>query len=914
MAEKLQLSIVLNAIDKAKAVFQGTQKEARALANAFAQSQKTLKNLNTDLGNIEGLKKLREQATASGEALRQAKQNISQYTQKIQQSKIAQEALGAKLNVAKQDYLSLSATIAKGGAVEAASLGALHLKKQAFEKLQQQYSAATNAQNRMQSALNGENATLKKVTDQRKSLASRLVEQSRALENAGIKTHQLNQTESALKNKIQSANSVIDQQKAKLEKLNVIQAKLNKNKAAFNNQKQLAGNLKSAGVGMGIAGAVIGAPVVAAASAHMDFEKAMLGVARQMEGAKDANGNYTSAYFEMGDAVKNMSERLPIAANEIAAIVEGGARMGIQGKDNLLTFTNMTAVMSSAFDLPVDQVGQDIGQLSQLYKIPIKNIQQLGDTINWLDDNALSKGGDIIGVMKRIAGTADMVKMDFKEAAALGSTFLSLGANEEVAASASNAMMRELSIATMQKGKFQDGMKMLNLKAADVQLGMTKDATGTIQNVLAAIKKLPEEKQLEAATRLFGKEYGDDAAKLAANMSEYHRQLALVNDEKAKGSMDRESDTRNKSSGAQWEMAKNSMTNLSAEIGKSLAPEIINISKSVVALSQSFRSWANENPKTIAFIAKFAAIAAICLVVLGGLTLGIASVIVPIAALRFGFAVLGIKGFSAFGLISKGLGLLKGVLLANPIAAGIALAIAAIYLLWRNWDTVKASLLGIWKEIKDGFSNGFVNGINMILLNWNPLGIIYRIIAGVLNYFGFDLPLKFSEAGANILTGLIDGLFGEGALARLNAAVSGIATKVTGWFKAALGINSPSRVFMGFGGFINDGLAIGMETNTAPLQAVNKLAKKVTAAGAGIAFAGALAASPMTDDLINQTIDTRPAMQSAQGAANNAIAPNYTFHIYTQPNQNAQEIAQEVMRAIQNKTPPAHGMNPSLRD
>ncbi|OWC77072.1 phage tail tape measure protein, partial [Escherichia coli] len=71
---------------------------------------------------------------------------------------------------------------------------------------------------------------------------------------------------------------------------------------------------------------------------------------------------------------------------------------------------------------------------AQLYKIPTRNIEQLGDALNYLDDNAMSKGADIIGVMQRLGGVAD--RLDYRKAAALGSTFLTLGAAPEVAASA----------------------------------------------------------------------------------------------------------------------------------------------------------------------------------------------------------------------------------------------------------------------------------------------------------------------------------------------------------------------------------------------------------------------------------------------------------------------------------------------
>ena len=54
--------------------------------------------------------------------------------------------------------------------------------------------------------------------------------------------------------------------------------------------------------------------------------------------------------------------------------------------------------------------------------------------------------------------------------------------------------------------------------------------------VLEKIKKLKAEDQMTVTTQLFGKEYGDDAAKLANNLDVLYRQLKLVNAEKSKGS------------------------------------------------------------------------------------------------------------------------------------------------------------------------------------------------------------------------------------------------------------------------------------------------------------------------------------------------------------------------------------------
>ncbi|STH27895.1 putative phage tail tape measure protein [Escherichia coli] len=58
-------------------------------------------------------------------------------------------------------------------------------------------------------------------------------------------------------------------------------------------------------------------------------------------------------------------------------------------------------------------------------------------------------------------------------------------------------------------------MNLLKLNPEVIEKQMTKDAMGTIQRVLEKVNALPQDKRLSAMTMLFGKEFGDDAAKLA---------------------------------------------------------------------------------------------------------------------------------------------------------------------------------------------------------------------------------------------------------------------------------------------------------------------------------------------------------------------------------------------------------------
>lgn len=110
-------------------------------------------------------------------------------------------------------------------------------------------------------------------------------------------------------------------------------------------------------------------------------------------------------------------------------------------------------------------------------------------------------------------------------------------------------------------------------------------------------------------------------------------------------------------------------------------------------------------------------------------------------------------------------------------------------------------------EIPQAFSSG-LGGVAQLITNFSPLGLFYRAFAGVMSYFGVELPAKFTEFGGMIVTGLVNGI--RNMATSLKDSVVGVGSSVKGWFTETLGIQSPSRVFMGYGANISEGAAIGI--------------------------------------------------------------------------------------------------------
>jgi TP901 family phage tail tape measure protein len=110
-------------------------------------------------------------------------------------------------------------------------------------------------------------------------------------------------------------------------------------------------------------------------------------------------------------------------------------------------------------------------------------------------------------------------------------------------------------------------------------------------------------------------------------------------------------------------------------------------------------------------------------------------------------------------------------------------------------------------EIPQAFGGG-LGGVAQLITNFSPLGLFYRAFAGVMSYFGVELPAKFTEFGGMIVTGLVNGI--SNMASSLKDSVVGVGSSVKGWFTETLGIQSPSRVFMGYGANISEGAAIGI--------------------------------------------------------------------------------------------------------
>lgn len=186
-------------------------------------------------------------------------------------------------------------------------------------------------------------------------------------------------------------------------------------------------------------------------------------------------------------------------------------------------------------------------------------------------------------------------------------------------------------------------------------------------------------------------------------------------------------------------------------------------------------------------------------------------------------------------------------LMMNPIGLLITGIAVAAFLIYRYWEPIKgfftrlwtgienigtqiwSSITGFftdrWQDIQTAFDGGLL-GIGELILNWSPLGLFTKAFSGVMKWFGIDLPGNFTDFGKNIIDGLTKGI--EDTWKSAKDKFKKFSNGVKNIFAGENKIKSPSRVFMGYGGYIVEGLQLGIRNTTWKAeQAAKHLAAKV---------------------------------------------------------------------------------------
>ena len=670
---------------------------------------------------------------------------------------------------------------------------------------------------------------------------------------------------STLRREYDRLGQTLDQVRVKQERL---AARLAAGNALKDARADTWGQMKETGA----AAIAFGAPIIKSVGVAASFQDQMRDIA--------ITGDFNNAQeAQLGQTVRDAALKWNQAQDEIGRGMQVLAAGGIQNAQALQAYAPVMAKAATATRASMDDLGSVVialrdnlnigeagfeGALNMLAYAGKRGQFEIRDMARWLP--TLSPAFQALGVTGKEA-VAEI-------GAALQIARKGAGSNDEAANNFRNFLQKLTAPDTIKdfaKANIDLTESMMQLRAkgltpVDAMLGtitafLETKGPGAADQFLATMR-LKDDKERETALQRLSEAY--KLGELFQDMQAMNfirpaiANMAEMKDIKrgAMGAADKDLlgqdfKRRMDTATSQFQKFQIGITEIGITVGEALLPPITKTMVAITPLIHGFGTWAKENPGLVrGIVGLVGGVLALKMGVLGlswGFNFLVAS---PLNSVKTAFALISgkwtllqaawqagrfasiISTFSKVGNVAMMLGrVLAGrlatsvrigaqaflwlgrALLMNPIGLIITAIGVAAYLIYRNWKPIKAFFMGLWAEVRAAFAGG-IGGISRLILNWSPLGLFYRAFSGVLRYFGINLPKNFSDFGSMLIDGLVGGI--KAKLTSARDSIVSFGNSIKGWFTSTLGIQSPSRVFMGFGDNIAEGAALGIQ-RTGPL-------------------------------------------------------------------------------------------------
>lgn len=321
-------------------------------------------------------------------------------------------------------------------------------------------------------------------------------------------------------------------------------------------------------------GTATAAATVVSVKNAISYESSMADVAKVVDGLKDDNGELTAQYYEMSDALLELSTRIPMTAEELTQIAAAAGQSGIARKE-IVGFAEDAAKMGVAFDTTADQAGTWMAQWRTAFKMNQKEVTTLADQINYLGNVSGANALQLSGIVTAVGSLGDVGGLSAAQIAAIGDTMASVGVGEDVAATGIAKMITTMTAGSAATEKQSKVLKKLGIDATTLADRMQTDAQGAIIDFMEALQKLPKAEQAAALKNYFGQESIKPISALYTNLDELKKHFNQVADASLyAGSMEDEYASRSATTENSIQLAKNALMRLSITYGQMFAPYV----------------------------------------------------------------------------------------------------------------------------------------------------------------------------------------------------------------------------------------------------------------------------------------------------------------------------------------------------
>ena len=824
--DRLQLQVILDMADKASGPLKKIGGTSGELARKLSEAEGALKKLQNQQRSFARVRELQQQFSENSKALDKAKADYEIYLGVVKQGGVAAKGVGKQYREAQERVTALSA--------------------------------------------------------EHKKLTENLLKMRQALTQAGVKN--LSADEARLAEKIKQVNGQLERQKPRLEAI----ARLNEK---HNRQMMRVGMIAGVGyaaLNAGRRAARAGGSVVDAWSAEEDARGNL------KTGLMRADGSVDPAYEQLLGLAKSLGGELSGSTAEFTDMLTALSRQGMSTQTILGGAGKAAAYLAERLQMPAAEAAEFAAKLQKATGAKGADAMTMADLIQRAAGMGVAPQS-LQGAMTNAAPARRSLGLKGADAMRAMMPILVQMEQAGMGGEAAGKSLRKAIAASLNRD---------NVAKASQLAGMRLDFTdgkgkfGGIEQMyaqLAKIRHLSDARRAQVLRLLYG-----DNPVIAAMMTKGVTAYRQVADKLARqASLEQRVQAQQQNFSRLWKSVKETFADVLTALGETVGDDL-----------KKFAQWLREagawlvkfiqNNRGLVRVLTLSAMVVIGLVTaFGALAVAYASVAAPMMIARFFMARFAVSMVGAqaasWGLLPALKGLASGIFgiaraglafLATPLGLALGLLALAAYLVWRNWDGIKGGLKAIWDNLTEcvqEFLDSPVKGLARLAML--PVTVL-EYLAGMTSILFeniADMKIPFISAGAEFIAGILAG-FASKAKA-LKDGVINLASNTANWFKEKLGISSPSKVFMEFGGFIGRGAALGIERSAQFARRAALALAAATMAPVGMAATGMPAL---------QSPAAAAGAQAGAGGAASVAGSSYSITINAQPGMDPQAIARAV--------------------
>ncbi|RXZ35698.1 phage tail tape measure protein [Sphingomonas desiccabilis] len=672
-----------------------------------------------------------------------------------------------------------------------------------------------------------------------------------ALQAAGANTRDLAGYERNLASRYADTNRELAEQEHRLERVANREQRMGAARDRFSRTMGTASNVAGAGMGMLATAGAMALPIVAGIKGAQEYESAMTDIGQKANLTRAATARMGVDLLRAARAANQLPEAMQggvdtlsgfgLDPRQATAMMQPIGRAATAYKAEISDLAAASFAAHDNLKVALDDTGRMIDAMAAAGKAGAFEVKDMAQYFPSL--SAAYQGLGQTGV----AAGSDL-------AAALQITRKGAGDSASAATNLGNILQKITSPATVRAfGKMgvdlPKALKRMYAEGKTPIEAISELTNKTLKGDLSRLGYLFEDAQVQQGLR-----------PLIQNMEEYRRIRSEAMS--ASGTTDTDFAERLRDSEEQTKQLTVNAQTLGIQLGTVLLPNVNDLLGKAAAMASRLGDWSQRHPA----LTKAIVLATVAITALMGaaalLTLAYAAMMGPMAL---------------FGALSTATGIamapLIGIVLG--VVAAVALLAYGAYQVYNNWGAISGFFGGIWERIRSTFTSNWAFIRNLLLGalvifmppvaalmlvakavygNWDRIragfmagvaflaaivGPMVQPLYNALNLVG-GLVGRFSQMGLHLIQGLGRGILsGVGWVLKL---ITNVATTIGGAFAKAMGIHSPSRVFMAYGGHLMAGLHNGIDNDAdAPVGRMTRLSRDLTRALAVTAATPALA-------------------------------------------------------------------------